>query len=364
MRVLILPPIDLEMINGARTRTIEVYSRLPNHIQVEFSVGNGDSSGGATAFTMKMRNKEIVNSYTGKNPIKLLFYFFRNVKHARKADFIVCYSDYLSSMLYAYLVSLTSRINLVINVHHLEPILREKGFLVRRIFARARAIFCLDNKAVMDELATLYPDKNILPVTNGVDWNAYSPEEDRNQRKVDGLFVGVLSERKGKDHLLKIWKLVSDKLDHPKLTILSGITPPQTVYEVRTKSDELGIGVDVEIDGYVDERRKMESYWSSKVFIFPSTYEGFGLVIGEAMAAGVPVVLWDLPSFERFTQGAVKVPFPNIEAFADEVIKLIVDPAYRAEISRAGIEFARTGISWEHAAEVEAAALTSVAKLR
>ncbi len=57
--------------------------------------------------------------------------------------------------------------------------------------------------------------------------------------------------------------------------------------------------------GVVDEKTKIELLLNSKVFIFPSAFEGWGIAVGEALSYGLPVIVWDLPFMMSFGEIAI-----------------------------------------------------------
>nr|MCU0476205.1 glycosyltransferase [Anaerolineae bacterium] len=65
--------------------------------------------------------------------------------------------------------------------------------------------------------------------------------------------------------------------------------------DLRAYIDRLGIADSVRWLGYVEEADKPALYRMAVASAYPSRYEGFGLPVLESMAAGTPVVAWDVP---------------------------------------------------------------------
>jgi glycosyltransferase involved in cell wall biosynthesis len=85
----------------------------------------------------------------------------------------------------------------------------------------------------------------------------------------------------------------------------------------------------------------------------PSTKEGFGLVLLEALACDLPVVASDLAVFRTFLEhgrNALLVPVGDAEALADALARLARDPAERARL-RSGGRAVIAEYSWDAAAE-------------
>ena len=55
----------------------------------------------------------------------------------------------------------------------------------------------------------------------------------------------------------------------------------------------LSMGIDHK--GFVSEEEKLDLYSRTKVFVFPSSREGFGIAVAEALFLGIPVVAWKIP---------------------------------------------------------------------
>jgi glycosyltransferase involved in cell wall biosynthesis len=131
------------------------------------------------------------------------------------------------------------------------------------------------------------------------------------QRDLDFLCVGRIEKFDG---LENIWHII--KKENPKSEfVMVGRASPRVRFRLHS------IGIDHK--GIVSEEEKLQLYSRAKVFIFPSIFEGFGIALTEAHAAGLSVVAWRLPVFEeRFGKESVStvklVEMGNTPQFAHE----------------------------------------------
>jgi glycosyltransferase involved in cell wall biosynthesis len=108
----------------------------------------------------------------------------------------------------------------------------------------------------------------------------------------------------------------------------------------------LGIAERVRFLGRVPDTRA--AYAACDVFVHPSHYESFGLVIIEAMAQGRPVVTTTAGGMpEAAGDVGLLVPPRDPPALAAKVRALLADPALRARLGERGREHARTFL-WSH----------------
>jgi glycosyltransferase involved in cell wall biosynthesis len=96
-------------------------------------------------------------------------------------------------------------------------------------------------------------------------------------------------------------------------------------------------------------------YRAADVFVLPSVKEGFGLVVLEALAAGVPAVLSDLDVFREFVddgESALLAPVGDAEALAAALVRAARDEALAARL-RAGGRAVAARYGWDRVAAVQ-----------
>ena len=129
--------------------------------------------------------------------------------------------------------------------------------------------------------------KPVYLVPNGIDLNlirSVKPAE----LESDFIFVGRLIPEKGVDFLLTSLAILKGEFPDFR-AIIVGDGPERRKLELL--AGELGVEENVTFTGFLDDYRDVLSLMkASKVFAFPSRREGFGLVVIEAMASGIPVV--------------------------------------------------------------------------
>ena len=103
------------------------------------------------------------------------------------------------------------------------------------------------------------------------------------------LFVGRLVPAKDPRTLLNAFSLVRDEVTGARLSII-GEGPLRPALEAQCARQSIG---GVAFLGFIDQSELPSRYADSDCFILPSTYEPYGVVVLEAMAAGLPVILSD-----------------------------------------------------------------------
>ena len=146
------------------------------------------------------------------------------------------------------------------------------------------------------------------------------------------ITIGRYAYQKGYDMLLRVWAEIEKKYPDWQLAIY-GMGDQDSLWN---QMRELGIDADsCLLNGPVND--VIKEYQNSSVFVLPSRFEGFGLVIIEAMSCGVPVVAFNCPMGpdEIISDGedGFLVPVGDIRALAEKLQTLMQNQELRMKFS-------------------------------
>ena len=151
------------------------------------------------------------------------------------------------------------------------------------------------------------------------------------------IAVGRLEWVKGYDRLISAWKHVSDKHSDWHLDIFGNGTLEK---ELKQQQRELGLEERMTIH-HATPRINIE-YSNSSFYVGTSHFEGFPLVLLEAMQVGLPCIAFDCPFGPSAViddgQNGFLVPDNDIKQLAEKITILIEDPNLRDQFSKAAIE--------------------------
>jgi glycosyltransferase involved in cell wall biosynthesis len=267
-----------------------------------------------------------------------------------KPSFIFVPNNTLPNLFLGYIVCSVLRLPLVVVVHHIDvPFSSEKPYCslynCYRSIKYGRLVSLVKTFTFYITLSLLKRTKGIIAVSNftakalrvhgilnvkifvsgnAVDVNFISNVAPFNVKKnYDGVFVGRIAKEKGVFDLLNVWKKVVENKCEAKLLIVGcGLE----VFNVKKEIVRLRLENNVFLRGHCSDEELYGLLKSSKVFIFPSLFEGWGIAVAEALACGLSVVAYDIPALkENFgnCRSVFLVSVRNIEEMVSEILRIL-----------------------------------------
>jgi len=168
--------------------------------------------------------------------------------------------------------------------------------------------------------------------------------------KYAGVFCGRISPQKGVLDLVEIWRKVCDQQPEAKLALIgNGHKPFED--ELHAKIQQLQLGRNIDWLGFMDGPKKHAIYKQSRVFLHTSVYDNYGMAACEAMAAGVPAIMYDLPPLRvAYPSGVAKAKLNDPGEFAEIVLRLNREDVEYAKLSAEAIVWAEKQ-DWDNKAE-------------
>jgi glycosyltransferase involved in cell wall biosynthesis len=154
---------------------------------------------------------------------------------------------------------------------------------------RCVSVFVATSENEAKSIRALGLSQPIAMIPNGVYGNAQLAlsEELHGTSSRNILFMSRIHPKKGLLMLLKAWSKVDRKFWR---LIVAGPDEGAHLGEVIALASKLGIEEEIDFVGEVEGQEKSELLAEASIFILPSFSENFGVVVAEALAAGVPVI--------------------------------------------------------------------------
>jgi starch synthase len=212
------------------------------------------------------------------------------------------------------------------------PPLREMPSLrqVEREMALADTIVVQSSFARRSLVERGLPPGKLRTIPLGVHVERFTPADDRPARPFRALFVGQVTLRKGVQYLLEAWKRLGW---HDVELWLVGRVLSDCKPVLRHYADLPGL----KIVGHIAD--PLSAFQACDVFVAPSVEDGFGLVILEAMACGLPVVVSNQAGAADAVcdgENGFVVRFDDAAGYAAALERLRADPARARRMGKAG----------------------------
>ena len=308
-----------------------------------------------------------------------LLWRFRAAKLPR-TDVLVTVSDYFCDIIPALALKRRTDAKWIAWIHHCETDPRERPgnrlvneltyrmqrWSFKRIAAHADSAWINDTLAG-DEierrlLALGMPKSKIRRMQNGIDLSAITSPNLQTFKpsnlqtfSPDAVMIGV-RPNKGLHDIIPIWQMVTKLRPGTTLTLMGGMSgEAEVVKEIERL--KLPITVFKPENGFLPAADYYAKIKEAKILFAPSHEEGWGIAVCEAMAAGLPVVAYDLPAYRKIYPGAyAAVPCFDQAMFANAVARILNDPAEYARLQNLG-RICASQYDWNTIAAADSAAV-------
>jgi glycosyltransferase involved in cell wall biosynthesis len=221
---------------------------------------------------------------------------------------------------------------------------------------RSKAVIAI-SEATAADLRRFYPrlpESKIQVVPQGVD-PVFATLRARRRPEPFLLAVSTLHPHKNLSGLLRAFAIFRRRRPDFRLVVcgMHGfVTGP--LHELRRS---LGLEEAVEFPGWIPREQLYDFYARAWAFVYPSLFEGFGLPVPEAMAAGIPMACSDVePIASLAGDAALQFDPHDVDAMAAAMLRITEDEALRARLVEAGPRRAAK-FSWKATAEGTLAAI-------
>lgn len=159
----------------------------------------------------------------------------------------------------------------------------------------------------------------------------FYPEASSTCESHKAICVGRLNEQKGYEYLIDAWAIVSKR--HPDW-VLNAYGSGEIKEQLQKRINEKGVSNSLILNEPTSSI--IDKYLESSLYIMSSRFEGFPMVLLEAMSCGLPCVSFDCPNGARDLivdgRNGFLVDYLNVEQLADCICKLIEDEPLRKKM--------------------------------
>lgn len=196
--------------------------------------------------------------------------------------------------------------------------------------------------------------ERVTVVLNGVEAERFAGGDRQTGRALLGLgddavaigLVGRISEQKGQEDFIRAAARIAPQVPQAVFLVIGSADAPEHLAAAQALGAELGLGERLRFTGHVGDMPAV--YAALDLLAAPSRWEGFGLMLVEAMAAGKPIVasrVGAIPEVCVEDETALLVPARDPQALAAALLALLCDPARACRLGEAGVRRA-AAFSW------------------
>lgn len=246
----------------------------------------------------------------------------------------------------------------LVTIHDLQPLEKPHNFsLIKRIFFRytlpltikKAGMLVAVSDSVKQQLIEIFEinSKLIHIVSTGIEEVAEKPNSPKEPLTI--FYPAATYPHKNHRVLIDAFNRIAEINSDVRLVMSGG--EGRAEEEVRKSVSISPVKERIFLTGRISSMELEAILKSSAVLAFPSTYEGFGIPVLEAMASGVPVVVAKGTPAEKLPGGkSLKVEPYEVDDWVAALEILLADGQLREEIAKENIEIAKS-YTWDFSAE-------------
>ncbi len=222
-------------------------------------------------------------------------------------------------------------------------------WITKSIAKNVDMIVCVNNDYVPIFKAWGIDEKKIAMIPNGINTDKFSPGPSSIKKKLDCkhllLYWGRLGYQKNIALLIEAFKKI--KTPYTKLAII-GKGPDLKKLQALAENNN-----NVLFPGYLSDEELLEYARGADIAVLPSRAESWGLVIGEAMACGLPVISSDVGmAQELLGEGkGIILKQETLEELTNAIDELLSDEKKRQAMGKKAHSFIVDRYSWDKVAK-------------
>jgi glycosyltransferase involved in cell wall biosynthesis len=226
-----------------------------------------------------------------------------------------------------------------------------EALLMPASLRKARRVIAV-SEATAGEIIAFYPEveEKISVIAEASSLDQMHPGKEACPAQPYMLFVGTVEPRKNLENILRAFRSLIETGAGSHRLVVAG-NPGWKNEGVHRLLEEPALASRVDVLGKVSNERLVSLYQSADFLVAPSLYEGFGLVVLEAMGFGVPVITANVSSLPEVAGDAsILVDPTDVDAIAKAMGCLIEDRDLHRQLSQRGLDRS-TLFSWDRASD-------------
>ena len=202
--------------------------------------------------------------------------------------------------------------------------------------------------SIKQRLLKYFPANKVSVIYAGLNLETIDSMSAGARKRNQLIFVGNLLPHKNILDAIRAVELARQEINNLELVIASTGGPQEGLVKSACKEKPF-----IRYLGKVSDEEKVRFLKESSLLLLPSSAEGFGLVLIEALSCGTPFVAYDLPAVREvsnLTGAGVLVPHRDWQAMAQAIVQALKEPLRMKESADNGRKQVEAKFTWEQVA--------------